>query len=86
LPPNSVLIADHTPYETLYYLQKVESVRPDVQLIKVEPDENLATVIDTFQGDVPVFLADNNRHYYNLDSLPGTILVRDGIVYRLEHE
>jgi hypothetical protein len=86
LPPNSVLIADHTPYETLYYLQKVESVRPDVQLIKVEPDENLATVIDAFQGDVPVFLADNNRNYYYLDSLPGTILVRDGIVYRLEHE
>ena len=85
LPPNSILIADHTPLETLTYLQRVEGVRPDVQLVEVGPGQNLAPIVRGFPANRPVFLADNNPDYYNLSSLPQIVLIPDGFIYRLNN-
>lgn len=85
LPPNSILIADHTPLETLTYLQRVEGLRLDVQLVEVGPGQNLAPIVRGFPADRPVFLADNNPDYYNLSSLPRIVLIPEGFIYRLSN-
>ncbi len=86
LPQESILIADHTPFETLTYLQKIEGTRPDVLLIKVESRQNLEPIIETFEKNQPIYLADNNPAYYNLSSLPRAVLIPDGMIYRLDYE
>jgi len=67
LPPGAVLIADHTPFETLMYLQAVAGMRPDVRIVKVEAGDKLAPVMRAFEGRAPVFLADDDPRYYNLE-------------------
>ncbi len=69
VPPNGALLADHTPYEALRYLQQVEGVRPDVNLIKVQVGADITPVLDTLPPDTAVCLADNNPNYYNLSQL-----------------
>jgi hypothetical protein len=86
LPPDSILLADHTPYETLAYLQIVESVRPDIQLVKIEPEQDLGAVLEELEANRPIYLADNNPAYYNLASLPASKITRAGMVYKVEYE
>jgi hypothetical protein len=83
LPTNSVLIADHTPLEPLRYAQAVDSIRRDVQLVKVEPMEDLGPVLSSISPQTAVFIADNNPDYYALDSLRGACAVPFGNVYQL---
>ncbi|HZD09717.1 MAG TPA: DUF2723 domain-containing protein [Candidatus Binatia bacterium] len=86
LPPAATLFADHTPLETLRYLQAVEGIRPDVQILKIEPGENLAPLIDSLPPESPIYLADDNTDYYNLLSLPEADLIATGPVYRLKRQ
>ncbi len=83
LPPDAILLADHTPFETLRYLQSVEGVRRDVGLIKIEPGQDLALVTSSLPEGSAVFLADNNPDYYNLTNLPEVRLKRTHPVYRV---
>lgn len=83
LPPKSVLIADHTPFQTLKYLQVVHKLGLDIELVPIEPRDELMDVIQSFPLTVPIFVADNDPRYYNLDSLAGTRLVKQGHAYRV---
>jgi hypothetical protein len=83
LPPGALLLADYTPLETLRYLQTVERLRPDVQLVKVERDTDLAPFLAALAPGRQAFLADDNPRYYNLASLPGSTLLPHGVVFHI---
>ena len=83
LPPGSLLLADHTPYQTLRYLQVVRGLRPDVRLLKIEPGDDLSLLLAAFPPDTPVFLPDDDPRYFNLAGLPGARLEPAGLVFRL---
>ena len=83
LPPASVVIADHTPLEALRYVQSVEGVRPDVQLVKIEPGDDLAPVLKPFSNGQAIFLADDDPRYYNLGSIPDRCLKPFGDLHQL---
>ncbi|MEW5986943.1 MAG: DUF2723 domain-containing protein [Chloroflexota bacterium] len=83
LPSDSVLLADHTPFHTLKYLQVVEGMRSDVRLRQIGPDVDLNRVVESFPASSIIFLADNDPRYYNLQSLLNMRLVRRGVVYQL---
>lgn len=84
LPEGAVLIADHTPIQTLKYLQMVRGRRPDVRLVAIEPGDDLGPVIEKIPQTVPIYLADSNPNYYNLRSLPDATLAASGPIFRLE--
>ena len=81
--PNSVLIADHTPFEPLRYLQAVEGVRQDVTLIRIEPGDDLEPVILQPGTNKVIYLADNNPNYYNLASLAEVCVKPVGNIYQV---
>ena len=83
LPPGSLLLADHTPYQTLRYLQVVRGLRPDVRLVKIEPKDDLYVLLAAFPPDTPVYLPDDDPRYFNLAGLPGARLEPAGLVFRL---
>ena len=84
LPGNSYLLADHTPFEALRYLQEIEGVRPDVCLVKITAaGEDLAPYLQRIPADAVVFLADNNPNYYNLTRINYAELQQQGVVYEL---
>lgn len=83
LPDGSYLIADHTPYETIRYYQSVEKMRPDVTIIKIEAEEDLAPILHAIPATSPIFLADNDPRYYNLTNMPELLLNQSGVVYQL---
>ncbi|MFZ0547344.1 MAG: DUF2723 domain-containing protein [Candidatus Promineifilaceae bacterium] len=83
LPPDSILVADHTPLQTLTYLQKVEGLRPDVLLVEVSPGDSLAPIWKRYHENQAIYLADDNPDYYNLSSITDGTLVPEGYVYRL---
>ncbi len=84
LPGDTYLLADHTPYGALRYLQEIEGVRPDVCLIKIiAAGEDLAPYLQRIPADAIVFLADNNPNYYNLSRINYKELQQHGEVYEL---
>lgn len=84
LPRGATLIADHTPHETLRYMQDVVGMRPDVRLIAIEPDDDLGELIEALPADAAVFLADSNPAYYNLRSIPEATLAAHGTFFRID--
>jgi hypothetical protein len=84
LPPNSVLIAEHTPLEPLRYLQSIEGLRQDVQLMKIERGDDLKPVLSGIPSGKKVFIADNNPDYYDLTSLSDVCVEPFGNVYQLQ--
>lgn len=84
LPPGAVLLADHTPYQPLQYVQRVEGVRRDVRLVRVEPTDDLRAAAARGSRDAAErFLADDNAAYYDLPSLAPDCVVPYGVVYRV---
>jgi len=83
LPPNSILIAEHTPYTPLAYLQTVEGIRPDVHILQIRPGGDIADAIKRLPSNTDIFLADNNPEYYNLSKLPNATVEPFGLIYRL---
>lgn len=86
LPPNASLIADHTPLQTLKYLQIVGGIRQDVRLIAIEPGDDLGPLIERVPQKDSIFLADSNPDYYNLHSVPQATLADQGPIYHLAIE
>ncbi|MFW6068598.1 MAG: protein O-mannosyl-transferase family [Chloroflexota bacterium] len=84
LPRGATLIADHTPFETLRYLQEVDGMRQDVLLIDIEPEDDLSELLEPLPDDAAIFLADSNPAYYNLRSIPEASLAARGPLYRLD--
>lgn len=84
LPHAATLLADHTPFETLRYLQDVEGKRPDVRIIRIEPDDDLGKLIESLPGNSTIYLADHNPEYYNLHSIPEATLASRGSLLRLD--
>jgi hypothetical protein len=82
--PGSYILADHTPYETLSYLQGVEGFRQDIHLVKIEPGQDLYLLLHSLPPGSAVFLADRNPRYYNLTSLPNFDLQPVGTIYSLK--
>jgi hypothetical protein len=83
LPPNAILLADHTPRELFWYLQRVEGLRPDVILIKVAGGADIRPIVVVQPADRPIFLADINAKYYNLSQLKEARIEPVGPIYRL---
>lgn len=83
LTEGSTIIADHTPYETLMYLQRVEQLRPDIQLIKIEAGDTLAPILASLPKESHVYLADNDPRYYDLRTIPGYVAQPHGVIYAL---
>jgi hypothetical protein len=83
LPPDSIVIADYTPLETLKYFQVVHGMRKDVQLIGIEAGEDLKAVVEPLPSSSTVFLADDDPRYYNVNNLFNVSLVRHGMAYQL---
>jgi hypothetical protein len=83
MPPNSMLLADHTPREVFWYLQRVEGVRPDVILVKVAAGANMQPFVAVQPADRAIFLADVNPNYYNFDHLEEATIEPAGPIYRL---
>jgi hypothetical protein len=83
LPQHSVVIADHTPLEPMRYLQNVEGVRTDVQLVKIEPGDALAPVLEKVPTGQALFLADRDPRYYALDALDGYCLLPFGPIFEV---
>jgi hypothetical protein len=83
LPPNSILLVDYTPMETILYYRSVEGLRPDIRIKYVAPGQDLAPMIAQFPPDSTIYLAGNDPDYYNSSSLPGATLRPDGVVYQL---
>lgn len=83
LPPQSILIADYTPYQTLLYLQTVERQRPDVTLVPIGPASDLAGVLQDLSSTAPIFLADNDPRYYGWPDIPDLQLEQRGLAYQV---
>lgn len=81
--PNSIIIADHTPFEPLRYMQGIEGLRPDVTLVRIEPGADLAPVVLQFNQNEAIYLADNNPNYYNLPSLAAACVKSVGNIYQV---
>jgi hypothetical protein len=83
LPSDSFLIADHTPYETILYYQRVEHVRPDVHIIKVEAEQDLEPILKSIPRAARIFVADNDPRYYNFSHIPNPKLDQAGVIYEI---
>lgn len=83
LPPESILIADYTPYQTLLYLQTVEHQRPDVTLVPIGSADDLAGALQALPSAAPVFLADRDPRYYGWDRIAGVQLEQRGWAHQV---
>lgn len=86
---NAILIADYTLWRPLYFIQAVEKMRPDVELIWVERlfwQGSIPHYINAQPCDKPIFLATNTPpHYYQLEEiLKQYSITQVGVVYRVE--
>jgi hypothetical protein len=64
VPPNALILADATPRKTLWYLQRVEGLRPDVLVMDQQFGEGLQAPFLVEQSATrPVFLADVQAYY-----------------------
>jgi hypothetical protein len=72
MPENGVLISDYTLWRPLYYVQAIDGLRLDVELIFVERllSEGVENWIANQACDRPIFLASNRpASYYQLDQI-----------------
>ncbi|MBI5877741.1 MAG: DUF2723 domain-containing protein [Chloroflexi bacterium] len=84
LPARAVIFADWTPYAALWYLQRVEGVRPDVTVSDLPDQGTLLDAVNRYRGSGrSIFLADNSR-YYDLALLQTQYRIEPtGVMYRL---
>ena len=83
LPPQSVLFADWTLFTPLVYLQQVENLRPDIDVIELPPYPQQARILCEAIGPHPMYIADDN-YYYDIDGLLKIFeMTKIGILYSL---
>lgn len=88
---NTLLIADYTLWRPLYFMQAVENMRPDVNLVWVENLRWRSSVLDyikTIDCKQSVYLATNTPpEYYQLkDILTQHSLKQVGVVFKVERK
>jgi hypothetical protein len=82
LPPDSVFFADYSIWAIVNYLQVVENARPDVGLVKLDSENQPATIL-SYRSYPDLFLADTYR-YYDLEGIQQHFeIVPEGPIYRL---
>jgi hypothetical protein len=83
LPPNAVIIADHTLLQPMLYLQVVERRRQDVEVVELYEEEQVGFALsESLNGRV--FLAETEP-YYDIEGLSEHFeIVAEGIIYRLD--
>jgi hypothetical protein len=86
--PNSVIVVVYTLWRPMLYLQRVEGIRPDVQLVWVEPLQKQDAVVDFIKTTIakkPLYLAAvEPMHYYDYDRVRRYYQAeQDGLLYRL---
>ena len=82
LPPNAVIIADYTAATPLLYMQRVEGLRPDVQIAELAGAGQTVFAIEAAQVR-PVFLAMTGK-YYDIEGLTAHFTIETANeVYRL---
>lgn len=85
--PGSILIADYTLWRPLMYIQQIESVRRDVEIVFVERllPQGVATYIEKQIHDRQVYLATNTpARYYQLGEIEKQFKIeKDGVVYEI---
>ena len=67
LPPDAILMVDHTPNTPIQYLRAVEGRRPDV--VVVYAGAGAVSVFRQNVGRRPLFLADDDPRYYPIAEL-----------------
>jgi hypothetical protein len=77
---NSVIIADHTPFRVLKYLQLVEGKRKDVEIIGLDQD----VVKSILEQNKKVYLADDDRIYYPDWIFKEYKVVKNGIIFEVK--
>jgi hypothetical protein len=77
---NSLILADHTPFTVLKYIQMVEHKRNDV-LIEGTYSSERKPIFDQVRK---VYLADNERGYYPDWIFKQYKIVKDGIIFEVE--
>jgi hypothetical protein len=83
IPPNSLIIADYTPFEVFSYAQKVTGQGVAARLVRVQPQDDLDALAGSVLPGTAVFLADIDPRYYNLPTLRDYRLEPFGRIYRL---
>jgi hypothetical protein len=87
LPPKAYLITDYTLWRPMLLLQRVEGVRPDVELVFVEPllKKGVDEAIRAVPAERAVYLAtDTPAAYYQLERVRAAFtLEREGVVVRV---
>lgn len=82
VPPNSVIIADHTLRQPMRYLQKVEGFRADVDVVEIVAEEQVEFAVSASRTR-PVFLAETEP-YYDVAGLSEHFTIEpEGMIYRL---
>ncbi|MFH1679503.1 MAG: hypothetical protein ABIH26_02520, partial [Candidatus Eisenbacteria bacterium] len=82
LPRGAVLIADHTVAQPLWYLQSVEKMREDVEVVELRVDEQVEYALRSAPVR-RVFLA-LTEPYYDIDGLEKNFhIVKHGSAYEL---
>ena len=93
--PNSIIIADHTPFTVLRYFQEIKGLRKDLTLImpnskKRTEDGKLIRlrtkdIVARYYGKREIYLADmEERGYYFLKPLKNNYdFIPDGLLYRV---
>ncbi|MGD8627965.1 MAG: DUF2723 domain-containing protein [bacterium] len=83
LPPDAVIIADHTLRQPILYLQEVEGRRLDVDAVELYVKDQVAFAL-SHSAERRLFLAET-RPYYDIEGLSQHFeIVEDGTIYRLD--
>jgi hypothetical protein len=88
---NAVLITDYTLWRPLYFMQAVENMRPDVNLVWVENLRWRSSVLDyikTIDCKQSVYLATNTPpQYYQLEEILKQYRIKQvGVVFQIERD
>ena len=77
--PGATIVADHTPYMALRYVQQAEGLRPDVTLVYLYPEAGFPFA----PGRRDIYLADTQNYYPTEDIGRSFRIEQAGVLYRL---
>lgn len=83
LPQNATIIADYTVVQPMLYLQTIENVRPDVNIVDIKK-RNQVEFVSNHPPEQPLFLA-LTKPYYDIEGISKHFsIVQEEFAYKLE--